>query len=82
MPHNAPSFANPKVNASIAAYINDIERAKSLPELDTHFLRAGAYLKALSDVEAIGADDLAGVTLVVDRLYQEQFRRLGKLGFL
>jgi hypothetical protein len=44
--------------------------------------RAGAYLAALRDLEVLAREDLDGVFLVLDRLYQAQFSRLGMLGAL
>ena len=50
--------------------------------LDLHHGRAGAYLAALRDLEVLAREDLDGVFLVLDRLYQAQFNRLGMLGAL
>lgn len=73
---------NQKVEASVTSLLNGIQRASDLASLDLHHGRAGAYLAALRDLEVLAREDLDGVFLVLDRLYQAQFSRLGMLGAL
>lgn len=77
-----PTFSNQKIEASVISLFNDIRRANDLVSLDLHHGRAGAYLAALRDLEVLPREELDGVFLVLDRLYQAQFNRLGLLGTL
>lgn len=75
-------FSNRKIEASVTSLLNDIQRANDLVSLDLHHGRAGAYLAALYDLEALPREELDGVSLVLDRLYHAQVSRLGVLGTL
>lgn len=66
----------------MAGFIADMDRALDLTSLELHFRRAGTYLAALNDVQAISAENFQGCALVLDSLYHEHFRRLGSLDLL
>lgn len=75
-------FPNQKIEASVTSLLNDIQRANDLVTLDLHHGRAGAYLSALLDLEVLPREEMDSLFLLLDRLYQAEFSRLGLLGTL
>lgn len=82
MHRDLPPLPSDRAVSAMAAFIADMDRAQDLPSLELHFHRAGAYLAALNDVQAISGASLQGCTLVLDSLYREHSRRLGSLDLL
>lgn len=58
---NSSPFPSPRVNATFTSYLTDMERATDLTSLDLYHGRAGAYLAALRDLDAVPSEYLYGV---------------------
>lgn len=77
-----PRFDNPLINTSLGSFLLDMERSRSLAELDLHLARAWAYLRALMETRAIAAAQSILIGQIFEAHYDRQFRRQGEEGLI
>lgn len=82
MPPILPPLSNDCAAFGMAGFVAYRDQALDLRRLELHFRQALAYLTALNDVQAIAAENLRALALLLDRLYCEHFRHLGSLDLL
>lgn len=59
-----------KVSATLARYIKDMEDASDAQRLELHFCRAGAYISAARDLEALPSEQINSLLVFFDHLYR------------
>jgi len=64
------------VSATLARYIKDMEDAPDAQRLELHFCRAGAYIAAARDMEALPSEQINALLAVFDHLYRRGLMQL------
>lgn len=64
------------VSVTLARYIKDMEDAPDAQRLELHFCRAGAYISAARDMEALPSEQINALLAVFDHLYRRGLARL------
>lgn len=64
------------VSSTLARYIKEMEDAADVQLLELHFCRAGAYIAAARDMEALPSEQINALLAVFDHLYRHGLIRL------
>lgn len=64
------------VSTTLARYVNDMEEASDAQRLELHFCRAGAYISAARDMQALPSEQINSLLAFFDHLYRRGLVRL------
>lgn len=64
------------VSTTLARYIRDLEDAPAAQRLELHFCRAGAYLSAARDMQALPIEQINALLAFFDHLYRRGLVRI------